>query len=588
MSQNTYTAHGLELSVLGDLGAFNCSFNVTELSAQHFLLGIELEASQDAPAPDIEIAWCFPGTAALCRWTTRQGASHHLPADWQGYTEKSQATAQAPVVSFFHPDGTNRFTMAFSDALHPVQMKAGINEEQAQVDCRIKPFGPHTKQQQKFNLSILIDQRSVPYYQSLKDVSDWWASLPGYQPCAVPNVGKLPMYSTWYSFHQKLTSAEIEKQCVLAKELGCAAVIVDDGWQTKDSNRGYAFTGDWKPERLSDMPEHVQRVHDIDMQYMLWYSVPYVGFDSDIYSRFKGKYLYEQERSRAAVFDPRYSDVREYLISIYEAALREWKLDGFKLDFVDCFYDPGEDMPDAAEGRDFSCVYEAADQLMRDVYDRLHALNNDVLIEFRQSYIGPLMRRYGNLFRAGDCPMDAIMNRVRTIDIRLLAGTTATHADMIMWHPHDSVENAALQLLNVFFSVPQISVLLDKIPESHQTMLRHYLNFWIEHRACLLDGQLVPLHPEQNYPLVSSYHADECVTLAFAQQVISFDDQSLPHYYVINASGEDGVYVQAAQLGNKNVAIYDCCGTEVSSSSVDFSSAVQQLKIPASGMACIS
>ena len=35
---------------------------------------------------------------------------------------------------------------------------------------------------------------------------------------------------------------------------------------------------------------------------------------------------------------------------------------------------------------------------------RLTKIKTDVLIEFRQSYIGPLMRKYGNLFRAGDCP----------------------------------------------------------------------------------------------------------------------------------------------------------------------------------------
>ncbi|PHB05610.1 alpha-galactosidase, partial [Bacillus pseudomycoides] len=85
----------------------------------------------------------------------------------------------------------------------------------------------------------------------------------------------LPMYSTWYSFHQDISDNEIEKQCEIAKQLGCGAVIVDDGWQTEDDHRGYAYCGDWEvsPKRIVGMREHVERVHDLGMKYLLWYSV---------------------------------------------------------------------------------------------------------------------------------------------------------------------------------------------------------------------------------------------------------------------------------------------------------------------------
>jgi len=35
--------------------------------------------------------------------------------------------------------------------------------------------------------------------------------------------------------------------------LDTVLIIVDDGWQTLDSARGYAYTGDWQPERMPDM-----------------------------------------------------------------------------------------------------------------------------------------------------------------------------------------------------------------------------------------------------------------------------------------------------------------------------------------------
>ena len=59
-------------------------------------------------------------------------------------------------------------------------------------------------------------------------------------------------------------------------------------------------------------------------------------------------------------------------------------------------------------------------------------------------------------------------DRIRTIDVRLLAGNTAVHADMLMWNYAEPVETAALQLLNVLFSVPQVSVRLEAVPAEHR------------------------------------------------------------------------------------------------------------------------
>ena len=236
-------------------------------------------------------------------------------------------------------------------------------------------------------------------------------------------------------------------------------IIVDDGWQTDDNKRGYAFCGDWEisRRRFPDMPAHVAKIHELGMKYVVWFSVPFVGEHSKAYERFKGKYLYESKRLNTAVLDPRFPEVREYLINIYENAMREWGIDGFKLDFIDTMHFDGED-PAVAEnyaGRDIKCLPEAVDLLLSDTMRRLRAIKPDVLIEFRQSYIGPAIRKYGNMFRASDCPADVLSNRLRTLDLRLTTGTTAVHSDMLEWNCAESAEVAALQLLNILFSVPQ-------------------------------------------------------------------------------------------------------------------------------------
>ncbi|GEM_PF-6107426 len=48
---------------------------------------------------------------------------------------------------------------------------------------------------------IRIETRDIFYADSLREVDEWWAGLPGCEPSVVPEIARLPMYSTWYSFH---------------------------------------------------------------------------------------------------------------------------------------------------------------------------------------------------------------------------------------------------------------------------------------------------------------------------------------------------------------------------------------------------
>ncbi|MFS6558390.1 hypothetical protein VPJ68_23540, partial [Parabacteroides distasonis] len=101
--------------------------------------------------------------------------------------------------------------------------------------------------------------------------------------------------------------------------------------------------------------------------------------------------MYLTDGGNTDVLDPRFPEVREFLCGLYENALRDWKLDGLKLDFIDRFKFTGED-PAVAQnyaGRDIKSLPAAVDTLMNGISRRLRAINPDVLIEFRQEYIGP-------------------------------------------------------------------------------------------------------------------------------------------------------------------------------------------------------
>ncbi|HSG48604.1 MAG TPA: glycoside hydrolase family 36 protein, partial [Longimicrobiales bacterium] len=390
--------------------------------------------------------------------------------DWGPSEVRSALARHAPVMALFGRDDGNRLTWAVADALEGVTLQSSVREEDARIHGAVHFFTERHRDVDSLEVELRFDTRPVPYHRALRDVARWWEGHPGYTPAPVPDVGRMPMYSSWYSYHQNVSPEALLPEVEAAKALGYEAIIVDDGWQTLDARRGYAFTGDWEPERIPDMKDFVDAVHDRGMKFLLWYAVPLVGEKSKVFSRFQGKFLRYWEGQGAWELDPRYPDVRAHIIETYRTAIRAWGVDGFKLDFLGRFVANEGTVLEAGEGRDYASVNEATDRLMTDILAELRAVKPDVMIEFRQPYAGPKMRTYGNLLRATDSPNSAVANRVRVVDLRVLSGATPVHSDMLMWNVEEPVEAAALQLLNVIFSVPQVSVRLGEIPRDHLAM----------------------------------------------------------------------------------------------------------------------
>ncbi len=501
------------------------------------------------------------------------------------YIEITRACSQAPVLCLHSAGGANRLTVAVEDAAHLSRLRAGVCEEDGTMVCRAELFAGARPPATAFHARLRLDLRDLPWHAALDAVAAWWERA--YPPVAVPEAGRQPMYSTWYSLHQAVDAAAVERQCALARDLGCSAVIIDDGWQTMDGNRGYAYCGDWAPERIPDLAGLVRRLHARDMRVLLWYSVPFIGYKAAAHTRFAGKYLRDDDRLQTSVLDPRYPEVRDFLIDLYATAQRAWDLDGFKLDFVDSFW--LEDKADATPkpGMDIADLDDAVVRLLSDVMATLRRQRPDILIEFRQSYIGPVMRTFGHLFRAGDCPADALGNRQRILDIRALCRATAAHADMIMWHADEPVESAALQLLNILFAVPQVSVLLDRIPEDHRAMLRFWLGWWSAHRACLLDGALAPEHPEARYTQATARTATERVTCLYQQLPARLGADEPASVQLVNATRDDGVLVELDAPWQGMLEIRDTCGRIVLSRAMRLAAGLHRLAVPAAGLASL-
>ena len=143
-----------------------------------------------------------------------------------------------------------------------------------------------------------------------------------------------------------------------------------------------------------------------------------------------------------------------------------------------------------------------------------------------------------------------------------------------------------MQLLHVLFSVPQISVLLDKIPPSHTAMLKFWLSFWRENRDVLLDGDLEPLMPEFLYPVVRSTTPDKRVLAVYKADTIANVGANVPaNLMIVNATQQPYVTLELGDaLSARRMRVYSVTGECVTDTTVKLSAGLQRLSVPAAGL----
>ena len=505
----------------------------------------------------------------------------------------------APIGAFFSAEGLNKFSFALSDCKNVVRIQGGAFEEEEAARLTFNLFEVPSHKMSQYQVSLRLDTGLMPVFNAIQNIARYYERTVAPEVMAVPDVAYGPVYSTWYAFLQNLQEKEIEEQCAIAAQCGCKTIILDDGWQTDDNNRGYAYCGDWQvsQQRFPHMKEHVQRVHELGMKYMVWFSVPFIGRKSQNGPRFKEYCLCFNSRWDAYVLDPRYKIVRDFLVKTFSHMVKEYDLDGLKLDFIDEF-----DMRQADEHgkafdarRDTQSLPDAVDMLMTEVRQALESIKSDIMIEFRQNYIGPMIRKYGNMFRAHDCPNDTLMNRLTTLDVRAMALSTAVHADMFTWSPSEAVESSSLNFIHSLFAVPQISPNFKHLNDEHRLMVKHWLSFWEEHRNLLMQSPLIAEHPEQMYSDVQAIQGTRELRLIATDHPVTLfmeRERAVKELTLVNGAMTTSLVLKCdkttlASLQTDSLKlqakIFDCLGKLIRSEEIDLTDRVQEVALPKSG-----
>ena len=480
----------------------------------------------------------------VVRFSIPKGCLQHV---WNPFDERfpccwteqdSSFCVGIPLRVNFDDDETNVLTVAVSDALNAIRFRTDVvmaNDNAHRMDLSASFFNEANPPRKKYETTFRFDTRRQFWSQAAEDGVKWITAISGKPPQVPPPAAYEPLYSSWYVFRKTVTSAMLEPELERAAALGMKTVILDDGWE--------AERGGWTVDesKFPDLKAHVAKAHDLGLKYMLWFAVPHLWESSPAYAQFKDKCLSE-DIWHDHILDPRYPDVRSHLIRRLIELARNYDLDGFKLDFIDQFVAPSDD-PAAKRGFagcDYRSVPEAAERLLGDIHAGLLALRPDMLVEFRQQYVGPVVRQYGSMLRANDCPGDYEANRYRTLALRVTSPGSAVHSDMLLWCNDDPPSEVMRQIWNVIFSVVQYSACLKDLPKAHLDVIRTAIRFAEDHRETLLFGKLKPHRPDGGYPCVEAESEKERIIVVYS-----------PEYVVkVAADGKNTLLINATRAGS--------------------------------------
>lgn len=521
---------------------------------------------------ELEIRLSVPLGDAVGFWHPDCLWDRTIVADWAGRAEISLVKGVAAGCLY---DSTGRTMLAFAtaDPVPEVAMRYGVSEENKTfvVHLRVRGGGAPFR---------LLFAGTAP---SVATAMRALRARLGEGLAPVPEAARLPVYSTWYGFSQAVEAAAVEEEAKLAAELGCGVIIVDDGWQELGNGRGYPGVGDWRPDttKFPDFAGHVARVQGLGLKYVLWVAPLLLGPEAACFGELEQYAPLRGGPPGARVLDPRRPEVRRHVVRLCASLVADHGLDGLKLDFLDqtMVYSGTPTHGDVAD------VGVAMHLLLTELRD---TLGPGTLIELRQPYVGPGMAPFGNMLRADDCPFDATANRVRTIDVGLLAVRGAVHADMLMWDQRGETHSAARQLIGALHAVPQISARLAELGDEQREMVRFWLGQWTRLRPLLLDGEVEPGRPDELYPVIVAARGDECVITVSADRVAHVDTARHRKITLVNGTAAGRLVLDVTGPGRTVTQIvHDAAGHIIEQAERRLEPGLSALAVPPSGLAIL-
>lgn len=516
--------------------------------------------------------------AAAGLWHPDARGRRTLPADWAG-SYPSSLVQSAPALVLYDADSNAVFSLAVGDVVAEVGIVGGVSEEHKTLRLRVEQRAAGERR----DVTMAVGQQPASLADAVRALGAWLTGLIDDARTTVPTAAAEPVYSTWYTYTQDVDEAKVAAEAALAATAECRSVFIDDGWQQHAHGRGYAGCGDWvaDEDKFPDLRGLTTRLRRDGQRVVLWVAPLLLGPKSAAHATMAPYAPHEQARLSCRVLDPRFAEVRAFVVATCLRLVEDYGVDGLKIDFLnDAMVYAG-----TPSSGDVDDVGQAMRRLLAELTAGLRATGHgDALIEFRQPYVSPAIAAYANCLRAADCPADSVVNRQSTVDLRLFVRGAAVHADPLMWGPGGGAAAVAQQMLNAFFAVPQVSMRLGGLDGVQLAALRHHLDLWTRWKDVALFAPLQVAGAELGYTSVGAVAGGRAVMAAYEPVVLDVPDAN--EVLVLNATADARMVVRATT--SFTVAeTHGPAGEKADGSGTSVPSGLHELAVPAWGTALL-
>ena len=553
---------------------------------------VRLEADQPAKKPMFSVKVRLRGGEARSLWRPSCGFRRHDKAGVMPYESHARfmscGAQWMPLYAFLDAEDMNILTLASSESRDRVVFRGGTEEG---PNTLVAEFTFNTMDCEtptnRAEVTVRFDTRRLAADSVLPAASAWMRAADPAPECPVPDLAFEPVWSSWCAYHSSITGEIVEREAAVARSVGLNAIIIDDGWQVPREHPFYDGENLPSERYSSDLAAHVARLHAAGTKVVLWYPVTLVTDNVRNFRDYDGMMLCRRSWG-PYVWDPRFAARREFFHGRIAAAMRDWKVDGLKLDFVDSWspdYDPFT-LPDVSQGlggRDIRDLMPAVEKTMTEAREIVSGFRPDAVIEFRQCYIGPRMLKCCTQMRVQDCPGSLAEMRIGIANLRLTCGPNAVHSDPIQWELDASATSVAESILASIFGIGQYSVRLTEAPPEHLRVLKHWVAFTRGHSAALYRGDFRVQGLSSDAPVLVGETADERVVGAYRPGFVA--DCGMPdrRIFVLNGTGATNVAVRFGAAAKGTAFGPD--GTRLGDVAVP--SGLSEIALPRGGMLCV-
>ncbi len=577
-----YVFNRSKIRIEGVLTPFEASVDVKEKGLQRYVVSIYLHSTFAAVPPAFNLTVKFPKDKINQIWNSKtwsNKSSFSLPS-------YDRAAAGFSIISGLTINDHNQITFTCKDAYQSKFVSSNIHEEQDSIVFSLGFFedNPPLSTLQDYQAEVLVDFRNIHFAKAVYDASSWFLEDQFKTSAVRVDTTNVPVFSTWYPMHRNIPLENITRELDSLKTFRFKSILVDDGWQAL-MNMKVDTAYSYEADSYKTMSLFRKKCEEMHMPLYLWYSLPFIGGNPVVLKKFDGKYIRYRAPRQMYVLDPRYADVRKYLVSTYANFLDEWKFDGYWFDFLKGFYPSEGQVIDEDLGRDFVSIDLAVDTLYADMTKRLKSLNPNIFMGQKFQVVGPNLVSYQN-FLTGFVSVDNTqVVREKMVNNRLLYGKYTPFMEVVAITPKDKTIDIARKFQAVLFGNPYLSFYETTLPEESKQTIRFWLDYWRKNYKVIFEGNFEPMQVSRFYPVIKVENDEKTIYALYEDYTVNIPKSLENTIEVINSKTDETV---GFMLSNSKIAYnyetFDCSGKLVEKGALNSKSKNKvDILVPAGG-----